>query len=960
MTLALASPEAALAGYWLARADGSVHAFGEVEVLAPGRGQASDAPVVGMAALADGTGYWLVRADGAVRAFGTADYHGSVPPTGATAPAVGMTARPDGHGYWVVTADGGVLAFGDAASLGSVPELGVTARVVGMAAAPDGSAYWLAGDDGGVFTFGRGRFHGSLPGLGVAGRVVGIALADRGTGYWLLGHDGAVFAFGRAQFHGSAAGRGAAVDAASLIIAGAGGYAVVGRDGSVHPLGVAAFHGSPAGLAGAAAAPVVAAAAHVPAERRLSPRATSLLRMLQLRTGGGADADQAGAAGAAISRAFPLQGIVLPAVARPRVSVVIPVHGNAGLTTRCLASLAAAGASVPFEVVVVDDDSPDETAAVLAEVGNLKVVRNEVNLGFTRSCNAGLRASSGEYVVLLNNDTEVTPGWLDELVATADADPTVGVVGAKLVYPDGTLQEAGSIVFRDGSAWNYGKGDDADHPAYGYLREVDYCSGACILVRRRLLDRLGGLDERYAPAYYEDVDLAFAARAHGYRVLYQPRARIVHHEGGSHGTDVSVGVKRHQEVNQVVFAEKWRDALRDRHPRDPARLLLARDARPGPRALVVDHIVPTYDQDAGSLRMFELLSILGDLGFVVTFVPANGSAVQPYTDRLERLGIEVLYQPADVAAHLRELGPGLKLCILSRPKVASQWVEAVRAHAPWATVVYDTVDLHFLRERRHAEINGDLGAWHAAKAVRELELAMVRAADATFTVSEEERAILLEAVPGADVHVVPTIHRHHRASLDVRSRQGLLFVGSFLHPPNRDALHFLVTEIMPLLRRDLPGLRLTVVGSNPSPDVLALAGPDVEVLGWVPDLSPYYAKARVFVAPLRYGAGMKGKIGESLSHGLPTVTTRIGIEGMSLVPDREILVADDPAGFARQVVRICTDDRLWTRVARAGRTLVDERYSPAAARVRVQEILTSLGVGVPSARSISTLGSGAA
>jgi len=175
------------------------------------------------------------------------------------------------------------------------------------------------------------------------------------------------------------------------------------------------------------------------------------------------------------------------------------------------------------------------------------------NSGFVHAVNAGIAAARGEFIVLLNNDTVVTPGWLDALVDRAKSDRRVGVVGAKLVYPDGRLQEAGGIVWRDGSAWNYGRYNDPDDPAYTLLADVDYCSGACLLVRADILNTLGGLDTRYVPAYYEDADLAFATRELGFRVVYEPKAVVCHIEGATSGRDIRTGAKRYQEVNQEDF-----------------------------------------------------------------------------------------------------------------------------------------------------------------------------------------------------------------------------------------------------------------------------------------------------------------------------------------------------------------------------------------------------------------------
>jgi GT2 family glycosyltransferase len=629
--------------------------------------------------------------------------------------------------------------------------------------------------------------------------------------------------------------------------------------------------------------------------------------------------------------------------AQPVASIIVPVCGMAAYTVRCLRALADDPTSVPFEVIVVDDASADSTRTVLARVHGIRTIHNPDNLGFVGACNRGIEAAKGEYVVLLNNDTEVRHGWLDALVATADADDTVGVVGTKLVYPDGRLQEAGGIVWSDGSAWNYGRFDDPQLAPYNYARDVDYCSGACLLVRRELLTELGGLDDRYGPAYYEDVDLAFAARASGRRVVYQPLAIVVHHEGISHGTDERSGVKRFQEINRRAFAEKWADALLDqRDARDArtAQLALARDRRTGPRMLVADHYVPTPDKDAGSLRMARLLELLTDQGCVVTFLPADRERLEPYTSALTQRGIEVLHGSVDVASHLRALAPELALCILSRPSVAHDLMPVVRANAPDAVVVYDTVDLHFVRHERGADVGA---AGDSTPAID--ELAIVAAADATIAVSDAEAEIVRGLHPDASVFEIPVVHPVAEHPADFDTRRDLLFVGGFQHDPNVDAVTHFVADVLPRIRERLPEVTLTVVGSHTPQSVIALGSSHVRVLGWVPDLTELYRGHRVAIAPLRYGAGLKGKVAESLAQGVPTVATPVGAEGFGAEHRRHMLIGAVPDDFADLVVELYTDPVLWRTLSTEGRQLIDARFSPDAVGRALADMLTRLGIG---------------
>ncbi|WP_053732109.1 glycosyltransferase [Nocardia sp. NRRL S-836] len=631
---------------------------------------------------------------------------------------------------------------------------------------------------------------------------------------------------------------------------------------------------------------------------------------------------------------------------KPLVSIVIPVHGKWSYTRQCLLSIESVHSTVPFEVIVVDDASPDDSADKLAACTGVQLVRTPRNLGFIGACNLGAEKARSELLLFLNNDTEVTPGWLEALVETANSDDRIGLVGAKLVYPDGTLQEAGGIIWSDATGWNYGRNGDPNDQAVNVVRDVDYCSGAAILVRRDLFERIGGFDTRYAPAYYEDTDLAFAIRASGHRVVVQPKAVVVHHEGISHGKDVSSGVKRHQELNRTVFAEKWADALSRQLPGpSEANLWLARQRDPfdrgGPLVLVMDHQVPLTRMDSGSVRMRAILEELVGLGCRVVFFPANGAEHQPDADELRQLGVTVLTQHVRQWEFLREAAGELSFALLSRPNVAWIMLEELRTRAPQCVIAYDTVDLHFLRLERQAALvereegqEAALGLRRKADASRELELGLVRATDVTFVVSEAEQDLLWQLVPTADVRVLSNVHAVDWTPASVDGRTDVVFVGGYDHVPNQDAAQWLAKSIMPLVRKQIPDAVVRLVGSNPTPDVLELHDEDagVDVVGFVDDLAPVYARARITVAPLRYGAGVKGKIGQSVSEGIPVVATTLALEGMHLTPEQDVLVGDSAEEIANGIVRLLRDDDLWYRLSRSAKEKIAAQFGPQVAR----------------------------
>jgi O-antigen biosynthesis protein len=631
--------------------------------------------------------------------------------------------------------------------------------------------------------------------------------------------------------------------------------------------------------------------------------------------------------------------ISLPTFPAPEVTLVIPVHDSPELTERCLRAILHSTDEITYEVVVVDDTADLETKALLEVVDGIRTIVNEENLGFLRTINRGASVARGRFLVLMNNDTEPQRGWLRTLVDRAESSDDIGIVTPKFVFPDGGLLEAGGIVWREGVAYNYGRGSNAAAPEFNYVRDVDYGSAAALLVRSEVWEATGGFDERYIPIYWEDTDLCFAARELGWRVVYEPKAVVIHAEGSSMGTDVTSGGKRHQARNQPEFVKKWRQQL-NKQPSgaSPESAYAASDRNHGPHVLVIDHHVPLPDRDSGSVRMWHLLEGLLSLGCRVSFLPDNGQPVEPHTSELQGLGVEVLVGEFELSQRLAGLRDRLAMVVASRPYVAARYMHVIREHSPDALLAYDTVDLHFLREqRRDHKVGGSAG--QVADGFRELELALMRSSDVTLVVSDEDRRHLIEVIPDLELETVPNANRVASEVPGPEDRAGLIFVGCYQHLPNADAAIYLAREIMPRLWRQRGDVRLTLVGSLLTPEVEALASDRIEVAGWVEDLQPMLRGSIAMAAPLRYGAGMKGKITQSLAAGLPVVTSTIGAEGLHATDGLDLQIADDPDEFVERVLLLMRDRDAWRSQSAEGLALAERIFSPAVQRDALERLL---------------------
>jgi len=640
---------------------------------------------------------------------------------------------------------------------------------------------------------------------------------------------------------------------------------------------------------------------------------------------------------------------------KPLVSIVIPAYNQVGYTYACIRSIIEhtdAGAT-PYEVILADDASRDATSEITNWIHGLKVARTEGNLGFLRNCNNAAKEARGEYIFFLNNDTKVTDGWLSSLIALMERDESIGMCGSKLVYPDGRLQEAGGIIWSDASGWNYGRMDDPARYCYNYVKDVDYISGAAILIRTPLWKEIGGFDERFAPAYCEDSDLAFEVRRHGKRVVYQPASVVIHFEGVSNGTDVNgTGLKRYQVVNQEKFKEKWAEELakQSENTGNPNPFAARERSQAKKTILVIDHYVPHHDADAGSKTTWQYLQMFVKKGYNVKFLGDNFGHDEPYATELEQLGIEVLWGDEireTVFDWIEKNQEFIDIAYLNRPHIAVKYIDFLKENTKIRCIYYGH-DLHYLRIRREYELTGDIRKRRESDYWKAIEYQVMEKADMVYYPSQDEIDEIHARRPeiparAITAYIYDDFSQEGRSLLAENSQEGrslltentsgLLFVGGFKHPPNADGVLWFASGIWPLVKKELPEAEFFIAGSHPTEEVEALDGKDgIHVLGFVSDevLEEKYRTTRLTVVPLRYGAGVKGKVVEALHLGCAIVTTSVGAEG---IPEAEtaMKIADTPETFAAAVVRAYQDEAELARMRGAAAPIIKNYYSTEAA-----------------------------
>jgi GT2 family glycosyltransferase/glycosyltransferase involved in cell wall biosynthesis len=581
--------------------------------------------------------------------------------------------------------------------------------------------------------------------------------------------------------------------------------------------------------------------------------------------------------------------------------------------------------------VLVDNGSTDDTGALLDRLRNATVLRQTLNEGFGQAVNAGAHIARGRFLLLLNNDAELLPGSLEAAVGTAHELVDVGAVGGRLILPDGSLQEAGAIIWNDGFCSGYGRGATPFAPPYSFRRDVDFCSGAFLLTSRDLFLQSGGFDEAFNPAYYEDADYCVRLWQSGLRVIYEPQAIAIHYEFASAG---SARAAKLQLEKRNIFIAKHAGWLATQSAATAENLPVSRHKRrPGQqRVLVFDDRVPHQSMGFGFPRAVQLLRALVELGHFVTLYPLSFTEEEwpsVYEDIPRDIEVMTGSGPEHLDAFMRERRGYYDTIIVSRHHNMQRLRARLGDPERWAgRVVYDAEAVAAMRDAQRAMVSGRaVDGRHADHRLQE-EIGLARGTDMVLAVS----ALELDAFERAGVKRVTIVRYAVQPAPTPRvhaERTGILFVGAF-DPlsPNEDAVLWFVQEVLPLIEGQLGApVPFTIAGHYPPRSIMALASHRIAVLPSAAELAPLYDRARLFVAPTRFAAGIPLKVLHAAAHGLPVVCTSLLARQLGWCDGTAVYAADGAEAFAAACVRLYTNEELWRRVREDALGRLEREYS---------------------------------
>lgn len=611
--------------------------------------------------------------------------------------------------------------------------------------------------------------------------------------------------------------------------------------------------------------------------------------------------------------------MVFPKIENPQVSIIIPFFNQRNYTWNCLTSIFQNIPKVNFEIVLVNDNSSENTD--FENIENIRIIKNEENLGFLRSVNKAIKSCKSQYIYLLNNDTIVQIGFLDELLYVFNNFEDVGAVGSMLINSDGSLQEAGSVFMKDCNIAQVFGNKKIYYPEFNYIYQVDYCSGCSLLFERVNSEgELNLFDEQFAPAYFEETDLCFRLRYDfGKKIYYTPFSKVVHFNGVSYDSNIEFTATKQElfDKNLELFKRKWQKQIDSIQAESPQQRIL--ELCDNKSAVFYNTIVPEYDKNSGELRLSEIMKGYKKSNYFVALIARENRIDIKYNEYFQRAGICVYYEHEkheDRVNFIQRLNLKKPLSwFYAVDNFIANYERAIKANHD-TILVYDMVDIHHLRLQRAMEMSPqDSNLKKEFEEYLQREKSASHKADLIVAISEEEEKYMSSIVAPSKLVVISNVH-YPKVEIenipDFNERNGILFVGS-IHTPNIDAVHFLVNDIMPFVWEKNPDIPVNIVG-NVINRMEPIKHEKIFFHGYVPEMTTYLLENKIMVAPLRYGAGVKGKIGQAFEYFLPVVTTSIGAEGMDLKNNENVLIADEKEDFAQRILELYSDYNLWKKL----------------------------------------------
>jgi len=600
----------------------------------------------------------------------------------------------------------------------------------------------------------------------------------------------------------------------------------------------------------------------------------------------------------------------------PKVSIIIPTYNDFFYTSRCLTSISIAKSKTSYEIILIDDSPPNSKVKQLSEIKNIKLISNDKNIGYLKSCNLGVSKSNAEFIYLLNNDTQVSDFWLDELIRTFSLFPNAGIVGSKLLNENLSIQEMGSFIFYNGTGYNHGRGKQ-NSILENYTREVTYCSAASVLIKRSDFIKVNGFDHDYYPAYYEDVDLAFKLRELGKKTYCNPKSEVIHTESVSMGKDDNSKKSRYMRKNREVFLSKWKSKI-NKNFRSISDL-----PEQTKTIIIFEEQIITPKQDAGSLSIFNFAKLFQSLGLRVIFLFKYGSLLDDNFKLLQSHGIQIIIeQNITNTNNLKQIFKDnfIKPTIfyIARPDLFDEIFPSLKKSFNSVFFIYDTVDLHFLRISRQLLFDKNFSiSENKHKKIETMEINNITNADLAIIRSEFESKYLEEnySIKKDNILNLSLLYDIPKKFPLFYKTEGIVFVANFNHLPNIDALDFFINDVYKHLSARIKDVNFYIVGKLGArlfENKVSHLNSKFIFLDFIDEINEFLFDRRLNIAPLRYGAGIKGKIAQAFTCGLPTVSTNIGFEGMSPKITKQML-ANTPLDFAKKIDEIYFTNSKWNK-----------------------------------------------